>query len=959
MENLLKEAKKSLPQVKVEEVRLNEMEKEKLDKIYGNESFKIVNYKKEDFDIARANKLFGEQIASKYQHERLTKEEMKKELKKLNSDGNGGLIYNLPKMAEQKKLSDKDRKKIEKKREKLLEDTKKQYPAGNEYTLNIVKENEQYYNAKIEFKKLALEEIIEFNKEKEDTKINEIIKEKHKDIDFLTNFYDNLQPVLKEDDTYDPETFAYKDKEYQLKYANVIKTEDGKEILDYKRVEKAEFYDNKTLLKHVKSKNTIGDFTNVLVKRYFDEVGFNWYKGVKFTPEYIGKNYLRAKQELNELIGLVEGLREIGELNEFKKVEEYADLCKEAFNSALIANGLKYKEGAVDMLEAASEEETKQAKQKNIEDLKKVAEKFEEARYEDELRKIELRLKRENNENIEKIETLIAGDLEVYKEQKEIVDKLYAKYVESKTLLLTEKNRFEKINYMRDKWKGDISYKAFLNYDEQVIELDKLIYKLNKEQTVIKGIISAVLRKEDLTEKQKEFLHINNLKKYTELEKKYIDILTDVEQMYYRVSDKVFDEKEVREEVDWMCSILKEDMTVNELADIHVKIHEIAIKVRWYKEEYKLDDTAINKFKIKKIEAYDTIARAAALIKTSKITKITLAELFSYEENIIFKGKTEKKLDNSMVEKYAKELYKKGLLQLATVRKEFFSNEELAGEWIKREKADIPVHTNHSNFSNTIKIIKKDYKQEKDLRKAYDKYKEHIAYLQGEKKQYAADHKKVAEINNEIEEYEVMISYLEIVKKLTTDKFYLHGDETKKGDILYRSIDGVDRVPQFANMSENEIFEMSRKLAKGAFEEPTVKEKEEYRKENLKGVEILKANLEQHYLGLYRKYGLAFPSTDYIYEHCEELRKDFSQAQVDDMLSNIEGIFDENIEADKLLLELIAFYRAVSFFVFGTFTYAFTSNLSVGEYDKIRKKIWDANAEKPYRYLKNCEFLHR
>ena len=55
-------------------------------------------------------------------------------------------------------------------------------------------------------------------------------------------------------------------------------------------------------------------------------------------------------------------------------------MCKEAFNSALTANGLKYKEGAVDVLEKASEEETKQARQKNIEDLKKVAEKFEEAR---------------------------------------------------------------------------------------------------------------------------------------------------------------------------------------------------------------------------------------------------------------------------------------------------------------------------------------------------------------------------------------------------------------------------------------------------------------------------------------------------------------------------------------------------------------------------------------------------
>ena len=113
------------------------------------------------------------------------------------------------------------------------------------------------------------------------------------------------------------------------------------------------------------------------------------------------------------------------------------------------------------------------------------------------------------------------------------------------------------------------------------------------------------------------------------------------------------------------------------------------------------------------------------------------------------------------------------------------------------------------------------------------------------------------------------------------------------------------------DMSENDILDMLHKMSVGVFEETTADENtlNFYRNQNLEGLKIYKQNLLKHYKRLYAKYGLEWIDLGEYTIRYKEMKGDFTETQVHDMLRNDPENFDFTNPDDRLLYELIAFYR--------------------------------------------------
>jgi hypothetical protein len=64
---------------------------------------------------------------------------------------------------------------------------------------------------------------------------------------------------------------------------------------------------------------------------------------------------------------------------------------------------------------------------------------------------------------------------------------------------------------------------------------------------------------------------------------------------------------------------------------------------------------------------------------------------------------------------------------------------------------------------------------------------------------------------------------------------------------------------------------------------------------------------------MYEKYGLTYPSIEYVYEHFREMQIDFSLGQVDTMMQDKISLFlDKNNPRDVLLMALAGFYQEMN-----------------------------------------------
>lgn len=156
---------------------------------------------------------------------------------------------------------------------------------------------------------------------------------------------------------------------------------------------------------------------------------------------------------------------------------------------------------------------------------------------------------------------------------------------------------------------------------------------------------------------------------------------------------------------------------------------------------------------------------------------------------------------------------------------------------------------------------------------------------------------------------------IEMYYALTRSNYTTANGESIK-EPLFRSFSNVEHMYSFRDMSDDEFFDMCKKLSAGALAEmdkATPEEKESYQRENEEGLQIYKEHMRAHYEMLEKRFHHQVPSLEYMEQHKDELMDLLGNLQVDDNLA--EKIFflkDSDNEEDRYLYHLIQVYYAIA-----------------------------------------------
>lgn len=672
------------------------------------------------------------------------------------------------------------------------------------------------------------------------------------------------------------------------------------------------------------------------IERYISEYKFDNSILEMFKPEYIEHNYSKALKELNAIKGIAEYLDKFGtedlKLKQQIKVEDVTALarnCEQLFKRSLNILGYAYEEDEASM-SVNLHAQPKFNDRSVLAHPQAVSQKIiNTINYETDMNNIELQLKHKfNNWNEEDFLKKISADKmaalnninNLIRNGKSIMQSDFITAInrnyESKTRVIVYYEAQQ--DYLREEM-TKVEEKDFikrLQMEDKLIELDNTINELTGTCELIYSIINDTYAGKELSVEQKQYLYRNPF---------YRDgIQKDTEEILYVYNDvatgnaeeKITDKEELIKMVNDLNQKIKSDMNLYELVKYQKELFELSDYIS------KFDFSNLNseeKLSFRKVSNNAIKARAAVLFIASKRmdyikdSKFSIEQYMSEAEKNIISENGNKKITAESIEQYVSSQFSVANQNSASAFAEFVNDREQHTKLLTAihehndslkwndDMNDVKFENNHPEFNRNMKKMSQ-YASELNVK--YSEWKKELS-----NPDIGPEQKEALEKN---------IAYLEIYKKLYAQDYFLNGRKNEKyngtsvaGDKIIRSIPAFNSIPEIANMSEEAIFQMAHNLSKGVFEEGNVSKEQEaaFKRENSLGLAVYKEKLLEHYKNLYRKYGLEWKSPEFYIRNYKEMLSDFTETQVHDKLRNDPANFELEDAEDRLLYELIAFYR--------------------------------------------------
>lgn len=562
-------------------------------------------------------------------------------------------------------------------------------------------------------------------------------------------------------------------------------------------------------LKEVRKKYPVADENTLLILEGYEqklevnddnnfEIGDLNHIHKKFTKEYVAENYVEARKTLDAIIKLATTL----EKNENEDINSYvklAQLCKEAFENALQANGLKIEYGAEEKLIAISEEEKNNSlekmegkinsivnyianndylnKKREIEKVMKLYsnwvddEKMEEKvtiKGEMALVKLLKNKSKERNsvDNTDAVKKLIEGKQDIYTNNKELSDGLFAEFVKLETgieelsvhidLLSVYMNGINQDGLEVAKQNPDTDKGLFyaIQHKKYKNRLSLLVEKRDK----IKEIINNIYNEREITKEQKEFMLVHG---FIVDEKNREEIIEKAKELN-NIKSKIEEEKEVelkKEYIDKVAGMIEEDISDEELVKQYKDTLYVAEKIK-QKGIGTYAKTPMEIYKVNKINVYAKKIRAIILMDAYKKKCITEDILTKEERTKILKG-VDRGITDIEIAQFAKSIYITALKESEDILNKYLKDDLVLKKWksfkITKEvdvKDEKYVHLRDGMVVNVQRHLFKDEKKERTTEnvKNFFKIESEIKKLENEKVKHENE---VVQLKREVEQLEI------------------------------------------------------------------------------------------------------------------------------------------------------------------------------------------------------------
>lgn len=320
---------------------------------------------------------------------------------------------------------------------------------------------------------------------------------------------------------------------------------------------------------------------------------------------------------------------------------------------------------------------------------------------------------------------------------------------------------------------------------------------------------------------------------------------------------------------------------------------------------------------------YDSLRGKTKQLRAYAIRK---ACLFGHGEKLKFTPEEQEQLgqtyDEKRIASLGKQMYINGYRQSADAREAYTTN-PIVQEALSRKKKNA-LSVNHPSIATLEEKWSDKIKDWLELdgekvsypvacKKYYQNNVQKIALLKKAQEE-TTDVKEKEEFGERIKSYQRENDELEIWQTLQ-NKPYKTGEKTVLSEAMFRSFGALHQCESFRKMTDEEFFDMCRKLAAGGIsgEEADDLEKKRLLEEKLEGIEIFKKHMREHYEYLEEKYHHSLPSFEYCITHTDEVLGDLWESQVDYYLTKEENYFIDNSKEDDVLLQkLTRFYHSIS-----------------------------------------------
>lgn len=628
---------------------------------------------------------------------------------------------------------------------------------------------------------------------------------------------------------------------------------------------------------------------------------------VLFSKEYVAKNYFAARVELNKVINLA--YKNPGN----KTYLDLAHKCKDSFESALKANGLKIEYGTNDKLEIISEDYKNEATEKNeahVDDLtlflannaylqkkKKVIDivkQYRKGTYDGNIKQyLDVMVEKRKQEKKESVYSYILN------KKDNLPDEVLFEYYPLTDAIIRRVKRLEYLienSYITLDVLNMFSAKEKLNEVEEIQKLktENRIKAFNEEIEVLKKIVDELSANNRISKESHKVLKEHGLN-----ERETVNIENDM-QKYYRTSINDSKIKSYNnEEIFKLSSGISENISDDKLYEKRNEIFEAARYIKNVGIE-KFNDKFLDEYTAKKILALERKTRAVMILK-AYFSNAEISPNLTEDEK-----KNIKKFNRSGYYSYAKKEYITASKQLDNLGDDYINYIRENGKWkdvdLNPEDAEYSDEENvqyfseikekHSNVEYNVRKTKneiegfdrrksvleeemKPLQLEKDklINSKKDKLEE---YNKVDVREFNRIKTQLEEIDAQIENCDKLMNQkqeeISDLKLILADKEKYLEDCKKDAEelrikLFFKNESNYEKLKYYTDDEKKLIYDLANKTI-------SLEDNKKIREASRK----LSSELRSHYGDLVEKYSLQFPSLEKIEKDYNEIIEDCNRA---------------------------------------------------------------------------------
>jgi len=643
----------------------------------------------------------------------------------------------------------------------------------------------------------------------------------------------------------------------------------------------------------------------------------------KFSPNYVYKNHGEIIEQLNRYKAILTLNRERQEYtddellkNVFTEEQKMRmttmqiryEAARTAFLSAMKALGYECDRDTFKIIGEVSNQERDAALEKNMEDRKTMRDL---GRLDEDADKlIEKKITDAKKEAHEQAVNAAAATEEAYiqelkekypesySDNQETVEKIQADILRLCKKVALQQSSDESVRLELERQKAGqiepqnkLSGKTVEKLEKRLLGNSAKTELLKKYITNLKETVTTVLNSGELTETGR--LLLAKYKGETQIEQKAAAYAKVYGQeaaggmATYLDKVKNFDSRDLEKCED--NELIEHIEELAELQKANTKVMEAAQKDASLYEQ--LGGRQLTILKSKLIKYYAEKARSVILCNAYREGNLK-QEHFTAEEQAIMKKRfgilQEDEIDATHLYVYMRERMEIKEAEKAEAYNHYFHSDEVRTKYsTHREDKEDYVHVEAIKAIYSTRNLKKGavVPQKSDMEKAYYRFKQEQNNRQAES--------------------------IQIYYGLVDNHYKMANGEGIR-EPIFRSFGNVEHMYGFRDMTDEEFFEMCRKLSAGAFErdKATPEELANYQRENEEGLLIYKENMRMHYEKLEERFHHKVPSLEYMEQNKDELKALLGNLQVDyNLMKNVYK------EEGTYLYHLIEVYYAMATYI--------------------------------------------